>query len=173
MARLNMDKLSLLIRGALAEMRSLLLELRAGELNHQKLSQLLTTLVEAGRVRTRADISLSVKRGLILPDNVTLTFYYIAREALNNAINHAKPTSITLSLLEEPGSVELRIQDNGRGFKPQNIPEGHLGISIMLERAGQVGAILRIISEPGEGTEVILTWSKVVERSENDNENTH
>jgi PAS domain S-box-containing protein len=163
LARLNMEKLSLLIRGALAEMRSLLLELRSGELHNQSLPQLLTTLAEAGRVRTRAEISLSVTDERTLPDNVTLTFYYIAQEGLNNAINHGKATQIDISLIEDPESVELRILDDGRGFIPQEIPEGHLGINIMLERAAQIGADLRIISEPGEGAELILTWSDKVE----------
>ncbi len=158
-ARQNLGKLSLLIRGALAEMRSMLLELRSGELHNQKLSQLIATLAEAGRVRTRADISLSMSGDRTLPDNVTLAFYYIAQEALNNAINHAKPTYINISLLEEPDLVELRIKDDGYGFVPQEIPEGHLGINIMLERAGQIGADLRIISVPELGSEVILTWT--------------
>ncbi|MGW8226882.1 MAG: 7TM diverse intracellular signaling domain-containing protein, partial [Anaerolineales bacterium] len=166
LARLNMEKLSLLIRGALAEMRSLLLELRSGELHNQSLPQLLTTLAEAGRVRTRAEISLSVTGERTLPDNVTLTFYYIAQEGLNNAINHGKATQIDISLIEDPDSVELRILDDGRGFIPQEIPEGHLGINIMLERVAQIGADLRIISEPGEGAELILTWSDKVELEE-------
>jgi PAS domain S-box-containing protein len=172
LARLNMDKLSLLIRGALAEMRSLLLELRSGELHNQSLRQLLTTLVEAGRVRTRADIHLSITGEGALPDKVTLTLYYLAQEALNNAINHADATQIDISLIQDPESVELRLQDDGRGFIPQEIPEGHLGISIMLERAAQVDADMRIISEPGEGTEVILTWSDKVESEENESANT-
>jgi PAS domain S-box-containing protein len=173
LARLNMEKLSLLIRGALAEMRSLLLELRSGELQNQTLSQLLATLAEAGRVRTRAEISSSVMGERTLPDNVTLTFYDIAREALNNAINHGKATQINISLIEDPDSVELRIRDNGLGFTPHAVPEGHLGINIMLERAAQIGADLRIRSEPGEGSELFLTWSDKVELEEHDAEVNH
>lgn len=163
LASQNMDKLSLLIRGALAEIRSLVLELRSGDLHNQTLGQLLATLAEAGRVRTRANISVSTSDERAIPDNVTLTFYYIAQEALNNAINHSQPTSINISLVEEADLVQLRVQDDGRGFVPQDIPEGHLGVSIMLERAGKIGADLRVISEPGKGSEVILTWSEKVE----------
>ncbi len=61
-ARQNMEKLSVLIRGALAEMRSLLIELRAGGLRNQTLGQLLTTLAEAARARTRAADFFIVKR---------------------------------------------------------------------------------------------------------------
>ena len=173
LARQNMEKLSLLIRGALAEMRSMLLELRSGDLQNQTLQQLLATLVEAGQVRTHATISLSITGECALPNNVTLTFYHIAQESVNNAINHAKPNQIFITLIEGQGSVELRIQDDGTGFVPQEVPEGHLGINIMLERAAQIGANLRIISEPGEGSEVILTWSEKEGLEGNGRANTH
>jgi signal transduction histidine kinase len=158
-ARQNMSKLSLLIRGALAEMRSLLIELRAGELHNQTLDQLITTLVEAARARTKSIISISRIDISELPENVTLTFYRIAREALNNAIVHAAAAHINVSLLVESGQVELQIQDDGCGFDPKAIPKGHLGINIMAERAAGIGCSLDIRSEPGHGTDVIVTWS--------------
>jgi len=157
-ARQNMEKLSTLIRGALAEMRSMLFELRASGLGNQTLAQLLTTLAEAARSRTRADISVSIMDNLALPEKVATAFYRIAREALDNAIDHAEATRIGLSLNEEPGSVELRIRDDGRGFDPDNIPVEHLGVGLMRERAAQVQADLQIQSRAGQGTEIILTW---------------
>lgn len=167
-ARQNMEKLNVLIRGALAEMRSLLLELRSGELQNQTLGQLLGTLAEAGRVRTRAAISISIKGDRTMPDHVTLAFYRIAQEALNNTINHAEATQINMSLLEEPDRVELRIQDDGRGFDPRDIPAGHMGVSIMLERAAQIGAELQIHSQPGQATEIVVTWSNKGGSAEHD-----
>ncbi len=143
LASQNMEELNVLIRGALAEMRSMLLELRSGELNNQMLSQLLATLADAGRVRTRAAISLSIMGDPTLQNNITMTFYRIAQEALNNAINHAGSTQINIILHELQDSVELSIKDDGVGFDPDTIPEGHLGVNIMLERAAQIGANLR------------------------------
>jgi PAS domain S-box-containing protein len=168
-ARMNMEKLSLLIRGALAETRSLLLELRSGELRGQTPEKLLTTLVEAVQARTQFAISLTINDDPKLPDNVTQAFYRIAREALNNVIIHAEATQVNISLLNERHSVELRIQDDGRGFDPQDVPPGHMGISIMSERAAQIGGELRIESEPGHGTQIIVTWFKTGgESGEND-----
>jgi PAS domain S-box-containing protein len=160
-ARQNMEKLSVLIRGALAEMRSMLLELRSGKLHNQTLGQLLTTLAEAARVRTSAAISLSMTGDQALPEHVTLAYYRIAQEALNNAIHHAEAAQINISLLEEPDRVELCIQDDGRGFDLRSIPAGHLGINIMSERAAQIGGDLRVQSEPGQGTEIIVAWSNM------------
>ncbi len=158
-ARKNMEMLSTLIRGALAEMRSLLFELRTAGLRSQTLGQLLVTLAEAGRARTRAAITLSINADLELPENVAITYYRIAQEALNNAINHAEATLIEISLVEEPGSIELLVRDDGRGFNPQAIPEERLGVSIMIERAEQIGGHIKIQSEPGRGTAITLNWS--------------
>ena len=157
-ARQNLEKLNILIRGALAEMRSLLLELRSGELHNQTLSQLLTTLVDAGRVRTRAEISLSLTGDRKLPDNITLTIYRVAQESLNNAINHAQANLIKINLIENPHHVVLNIEDDGQGFDSRATPEGHLGLEIMSERAVQIGGTLRIKSRPGIGTRITLTW---------------
>jgi nitrate/nitrite-specific signal transduction histidine kinase len=52
----------------------------------------------------------------------------------------------------------LHIGDDGRGFKLADTPPDSLGLSIMRERAEAIGADLRIESEPGEGTQVFVTW---------------
>ena len=155
----NIKKLDTLIRGALAEMRSLLIELRYGALRNQTLGQLLTTLAEGSRMRTNAAIPVLIQDDFTLPENVTFAFYRIAQEFLNNAINHARATQVKISLSEELGRTELNIRDNGCGFNPREIPEGHMGVNIMLERAAEIGGHLRIKSEPGLGTEVIVIWS--------------
>ncbi len=158
-ARQNMEKLSRLIRGALAEMRSMLIELRSGDLYNQALDRLLITLVEAARVRTQAIITTSIMDAPELPEDVTLAFYRFAQEALNNAITHAAATQINLSLLAEPDLVELRIQDDGCGFDPGAVSAGHLGISIMRERVAKIGGVIQIHSEPDRGTDIVITWS--------------
>jgi len=159
-ARKNLDKLSLLIRGALAEMRSMLIELRSGELHEQTLSQLIHTVVEAAQGRSRATFNASIMDIPELPIEVTSAFYRIGREAVNNVIVHARATQADISLVEKRGQVELRIQDNGRGFDIQAVQAGHLGIKIMVERAATIGADLSVQSEPGNGTEITATWSR-------------
>ena len=159
-ARQNLDRLSVLIRGALAEMRSMLIELRSGELDEQTLDQLLHTLIEAARGRSKIRISESIMEVSELPKNITSAFYSIAREALNNVIVHAGATRVDISLNEERGWVKLRIHDNGMGFNPQAVQAGHLGIKIMDERAAEIGGDLRIHSEIGQGADVTFAWSR-------------
>jgi signal transduction histidine kinase len=161
-ARQNMDKLSVLIRGALAEMRSMLIELRSEDLHRQSLGQLLTMLVEAARARTNTGIIISRLDNVELPNDVAMAFYRIAREAINNIIVHADASQINIDLIAEQGHVELNIEDNGCGFDPQVVSEGHLGIRIMSERAAMIGGNLQINSQPGEGTKITVTWSDQV-----------
>jgi signal transduction histidine kinase len=54
--------------------------------------------------------------------------------------------------------VEIRITDNGRGFDPSSLAPGSLGLDIMRERAANIGAMLQLDSQPGQGTEVRLEW---------------
>jgi signal transduction histidine kinase len=164
-AHQNMEKISTLLRGALAEMRSLLFELRSGGPQSQPLEKLLTTLVDAVQARTQITVSKNIDDASEMPENVIQAFYRIAREALNNVVTHADANQVTICLRNEPHCLELRIQDDGRGFDPQEIPVGHLGITIMAERAVQIGGDLQIKSEPGHGTEIVVTWSNKGEES--------
>ena len=99
-----------------------------------------------------------------------VTLYRIAQEALNNIVKHAKATQATVSLRfvpshlstnggERTGQVELRIDDDGRGFDPENVPPDCLGLRIMQERAEAVGADVTIESQIGRGTHLVVTWS--------------
>ena len=54
--------------------------------------------------------------------------------------------------------VELRIKDDGLGFEVENVTADHLGLGIMRERAQSIGAYLVVQSNPGKGTQVVLTW---------------
>jgi PAS domain S-box-containing protein len=158
-ARQNMEKLSALIRGALAEMRSLLYELRSSGSPDQTLDQLLNTLTEETCGRSNVAVSLSIEGDRELPPKVTMTFYRIAREALNNVIAHAEATRVDITLIKRPDHVALQIRDDGRSFDPATIPHGHMGISIMAERAKKISGDFQIRSQAGHGTEIKVTWS--------------
>ena len=164
----NMDRLSRLIRGALAEMRSLLFELRSDAPPDQTLDQLLATLAEATRTRSNMAVTVRCEENRELPAAVTMTFYRIAQEALNNVIKHAEATAVEITLLAKRDCVELQVCDDGRGFDPQVIPAGHLGIGIMAERAMKIGGELQIHSQPGHGATVSLTWQAPAARTNND-----
>jgi signal transduction histidine kinase len=165
----TLEKLRLLTRGALAEMRTMLIELRPSAVINTPLSELLSQLTEAITSRSGVPFQLFIERIPLLPDDVQMNFYRIAQEALNNIVKHAQAMYVSVSLNEtqvpagEDGSseriVKLVIQDDGVGFYPGTIQAGHLGIGIMRERAAAIKAALTLESEPGHGTLVSLAWN--------------
>ena len=155
-----LDDLRRLTRGALAEMRSLLFELRPAALAEAKLDCLLHQLAEAVTGRARLSVTASVADLPSLPRDVQTALYRIAQEALNNAARHAGATNVDLVLRALPHAVELRIADNGRGFDAARVCSGHLGLGIMRERAEAIGARLAIDSARGRGTSVTVTWPR-------------
>jgi PAS domain S-box-containing protein len=148
-----------LTRGALAEMRALLLELRPAALEEANLDCLLRQLAEAVAGRSRIAVALSIAELPPLPRDVKIALYRIAQEALNNAARHARASRVELALGALPRGVELRIADDGRGFDPARVSSEHLGLGIMRERADAIGAQLTIESAPG-GTLVTAAWSR-------------
>jgi signal transduction histidine kinase len=122
---------------------------------------LLKQLCESFIGRARLPIQLNVDGQRALPPDVQLAFYRITQEALNNIVKHAKASqvSVTLRLAE---LVRLSIVDNGAGFDPASVPPNHLGTRIMRERAEAIGATYSLYSEPGEGTQISVTWEEKV-----------
>jgi signal transduction histidine kinase len=158
-ARRRLEELRQLTRGALAEMRTLLLELRPSTLTEARLGELLRHLTEATTGRTRTPVILEVEGDCLLPSEVQIVLYRITQEALNNVAKHAKATQAVVSLCCHPQHVELFIDDDGCGFElTQRSPE-HLGLGIMRERAESIGAALTIRTRPGQGTRINVVWS--------------
>jgi nitrate/nitrite-specific signal transduction histidine kinase len=157
-ARRRLEELRQLTRGALAEMRTLLFELRPAALVETPLGDLLRQLGEAVTGRARIPVTLEAAGECTPPPDVQVALYRIAQEGLNNVVKHADASQAVLTLLCQPGRVELSIRDDGRGFDPHDIPADHFGIGIMCERAEVVGAVLAVESEIGRGTELFVTW---------------
>ena len=154
----RLEELRQLTRGALAEMRTLLLELRPSRLTEVGLGDLLRQLTEAINGRARVPIDLAVEGLCDLPPDVQVSLYRTAQEALNNVAKHAQAGRVTVSLRCQSKAVKLSIKDDGRGFKPENVAPGSLGLTIMRERAEAIGADLRIQSKIGRGTQVSVVW---------------
>jgi signal transduction histidine kinase len=148
-----------LTRGALAEMRTLLLELRPSALADAELGDLLRQLGEAitGRSRVQVDVQIEGEYSQMELD-VKVALYRIAQEALNNVAKHSGAGQVTVRLCCGPERVALHVADDGRGFDVDAIPPDHLGVGIMRERAEAIGAELVIDSEPGRGTKVSVVW---------------
>jgi PAS domain S-box-containing protein len=166
----SLEQLRRLTRGALAEMRAMLLELRPTALLESKLDDLLRQLAEAMAGRADVIVSPDAQPVPALPPDVQVTFYRIAQEALQNVAKHAEARHVALRLEASPplepeqatgdwrGQVQLQVSDDGRGFDPASVQANRLGLHIMRERAESIGAELTVETGPGRGTQITLAW---------------
>jgi signal transduction histidine kinase len=143
-----------LTRGALAEMRTLLLELRPSALVEADLGDLLRQLAESITGRARIPVTVNIEERCQVAPEIKVALYRIAQEALNNAAKHSEAKQVNVILRCRSNVVELEVRDDGRGFDARSIPPDHLGLGIMRERAEAVGATLAIKSDSGCGTAV-------------------
>jgi signal transduction histidine kinase len=154
----NLVKLRQLVRGALAEMRTLLFELRPAALEAADLGTLLEHQANSLTGRTRIPVTVAVEPGIEVPTDVRVALYRIAQEALTNIAKHASATEVDVSLHRELDRVALSIRDNGRGFDSGSVTGEGMGLRIMRERAERVGAEFAVKSAQGRGTEVAVVW---------------
>jgi len=108
-------------------------------------------------VEERAGIQyeLNVTGDLHPVADVEAALYFIAQEALNNALKHAQATAVIVQFLQEDNAVILSVTDNGRGFDLERVESsGGLGLTSLHERASQFHGKVEIQSAPGEGTKV-------------------
>jgi len=161
--RQSLEDLRRLTRGAQADMRLLLAELRPSTLTDAELGDLLRLLGNALEGRTNIPISVTALGEGNLPADVKVALYRLCQEGLNNIAKHAGASRVDILLQYETRGVELRIRDDGRGFDPEQTPPGHYGLSMMRERATAVGATLSITSQPGQGTDIVIRWVETQE----------
>ncbi len=154
----RLEEVRQLTRGALAEMRTLLFELRPAALAEAELGQLLNQLGESVTGRARLPVTVTIDGDCDIPQEVKIAIYRIAQEALNNIVKHSGATLAEVELDCAESGVALRIADNGRGFNLGGVTSGSLGLGIMRERAASVGALLTVDSVPEQGTKIIVTW---------------
>ena len=112
-------------------------------------------MVKGGAVTVVTACSGDVRR---MPLRITDTLYRIGQEAIANAVRHARPTSITLSLDYQKNRVHLLIADDGIGFRHEGGLRG-FGLQGMRRRAATISATLQILSTPGHGTRIEITAS--------------
>ena len=82
--------------------------------------------------------------------------YLFCKEALHNAVRHGKPSRVRFALHPtQAGGLRVKIEDDGNGFDPEDVPEGH-GLSNLRERAATMRADMQLDTGPGRGTTITL-----------------
>jgi signal transduction histidine kinase len=141
-------------------MRLLIFELRPHVLARDGLVAALRSRLEAVEGRIGIETVLTVDGYERLSADVEEGLYRVAQEALNNALRHAQPRSVSVRLSREGNGVSLEIADDGVGFDPWTARQrGGLGLRGMEERAIRLGGELTVQSHPREGTRVRVEMS--------------
>ncbi len=137
-------------------------ELRPVVLEHQGLAAAIEQIADDYRKLGQLSVEAQIE-GMEpkLSEEVKLGIFRIAQESINNIRKHSKATRAVIELRFNHTSVLMTVSDNGEGFNTKEAlkrsgGKGSLGLLSMKERAELINADLKIESEPGNGTKVIL-----------------
>jgi ligand-binding sensor domain-containing protein/signal transduction histidine kinase len=160
-ARLHLDRARALVRSSVAEARRYVWDLRSQSLEERDLptalAEMTRRLTAESGVQTQFNVGGTFRP---LPQQVENNLLRIGQEAVNNAVRHARARNITVSLNFDAQSVRLSVGDDGVGFDRENRGNGsgdHFGLTIMRERAEEMGGTVVVRSAPGEGSEVTVS----------------
>jgi signal transduction histidine kinase len=138
--------------------RALIRDLHRSPLGAKGLAEALESFTdEVGRdssIRFHRDVE-----DINLPAPIALLVYHIAREGVMNALKHAQPRDVWISVREEGDDIVLTLKDNGVGFDASAPgPEGHFGMAMMRQRAQLGGGRFDVESAPGQGATITVRF---------------
>lgn len=157
--KLELQTLKTLIRNTIDDTRRLIYNLRPMSLDDLGLKPTLERLID--KMNDELDFSINLKYDIKVDEHmdqiISLTLYRVAQEALNNMKKYAKATFCLVEVALEDGSIELSVNDNGIGFKVENIKlnledSKGFGVSMIRERTNLLLGECTIVSKEGEGT---------------------
>jgi signal transduction histidine kinase len=138
---------------ASAAVRDVISNVRKSDLGTGTVADAIKALL--GRVSSEATIRVSSQIGELRGDpRAQLTVYQITKEAIENATRHSRCDSLDVWLRQDSDRLALVISDDGVGFDPAKVADGHYGLQIMRERAQSASGSLYIDSWPGQGCKV-------------------
>jgi signal transduction histidine kinase len=137
-------------------------QLHSVTLQHLGITRALEGLCTMFSQQHQIAVNLEIEPMRGLSDHLSLCFFRIAQEALNNAVKHGQARQITVKLTRSAEQLRLEIKDTGVGFNPSAASEG-LGLVSMRERLRMVGGTLKVTSSYGQGT-VIEALVDIAER---------
>jgi signal transduction histidine kinase len=151
------------LRTVANELRELMTDRRLTVLEELGLVPALEWLAERIEERTNVAVELDIRAdgAARVPSDVELHVYRIAQQALDNALVHARPSKIRISIDIEAERLDLEVVDDGAGIAPgaegRALRAGRVGIADMRQRAAAIGGVFAIGRREG-GTAVALRW---------------
>jgi signal transduction histidine kinase len=149
----ELNEIGQLTRGALAEMRALIFELRPGALAEEGLVAALTK--QASALSAREGLMIKVDgpdERLPLGPEVEEQLYRLGQEALANVVKHARASRATIRIAAEDDAVSIGVTVDGRGFDPAAVGREHFGLRSMRGRIADLRGRLEVTNVLGRGT---------------------
>jgi signal transduction histidine kinase len=101
--------------------------------------------------RSAVPVDLDVTAAARCPEPVEIAAYYVASEALANAMKHARASSVEISLAARYGSLVLSVRDDGGAD-----PARGSGLAGLTDRVEALGGSIRVDSAAGAGTHITV-----------------
>lgn len=132
-------------RRAVRSLRSLLVEIYPPNLADTGLEGALTDLAAAAD-RNGTTVDVVVDPTVDLPADQQAVVYRVVREALQNVAKHARAEQVTVRLVPRDDGAQLTVVDDGQGFDPAAVAEGHVGLRLLDDLAREHGDVLEVTS---------------------------
>lgn len=149
-------------RRSMMEARRSVWDLRCHLLENGNLVSALTQVIQPMETsETKIQVQIQGEPCYLAPE-IEMNLLRIGQEAAANAIKHAGARNIVVRLRYASDKICLSVNDDGRGFAPEDpsfVASGHFGLLDMRERAQSLGCHLQIVSGPGNGTRLFVEVS--------------
>ena len=146
------------LNDAIRDIRNFILDLRPSRFSGD-LNLALARLVREFQANAMIPVKFLVDPLTLsaIPMPMSRTIFLTTQEALANVARHARASTVTVELWEEPRMIILCVTDDGEGFNPDEQAQsvGH-GLANMLSRAEELNGSCIIHSAPGDGTQICL-----------------
>jgi signal transduction histidine kinase/ligand-binding sensor domain-containing protein len=146
---------------AIAETREISYNLRPFQLDRLGLTKAIEAMVRTTRIASGIRFTSELDNiDEVFAEDLRINFYRIVQESLGNILKHAQATEVNVRVKRRIEDVILTIEDNGRGFSPDErsplFSRSGFGLTGMGERARLLGGELKVRSTPGKGTTVLF-----------------
>lgn len=152
----ELEKAQKTLKDAINEVREISHNLRPSLLDDMGLRSALKSLLmdfsERTGIEVDKDFDLPEQR---LPEDIEITFYRVAQEALTNTEKHSHADNLKASMWLKAGTIYMCLKDNGIGFEQTNLVSGQgIGLKNMRDRVELLSGLFTIKSAVNEGTSI-------------------
>ncbi|TDQ14592.1 histidine kinase [Algoriphagus boseongensis] len=156
------DSIASFTKQTITELRDTIWAMNSGQVTWESLAGRVQDYLQKARqsspgIQFEFSLADSIQKDSTLGSAESIQVLRIIQEAVQNAVKYAEASSIKVEVNRENVEYQVSIQDNGKGFEESEITPGN-GLYNMRKRAEELGGVLEISSNPGNGTVILLVW---------------